>query len=94
MPLWLLKQIRPWKPAPPNAGTNARVLKLVVRAPDQERARVVATTHLLPTDQTVRRPGEAAATIASPFADDSATSCEELEADGDEKVIVAEVRTE
>ncbi len=93
MPLWLLEQIRPWEPIPPDAATNAQITKIVVRAPDAERARSVATAHLLPTGQTVRGPGETATMIASPFADDRATTCEELEADGDEGVIVAEVRT-
>ena len=65
----------------------------MVRAPDQERARLVASTHLMPIDQTVRRPGEAATMISSPFLDDNATTCEELEADGDEGVIVAEIQT-
>ena len=91
MPLWLLEQIQPWEPVPPDAATNARVLRLVVRAPDAERARSIATTHLLPVGQ-APAPGEDVTMIASPFADDSATTCEELEADGDEKVIVAEVR--
>ena len=93
MPLWLLKQILPWKPATPDAATNALVTKIVVRAPDAERARTIATTHLLPVGQTPA-PGEAATMIASPFADNQATTCEELEADGDEGVIVAEVRAE
>ena len=93
MPLWLLEQTRPWVPDPPDAATNARVLKLVVRAPDAERARDIATTHLLPVGQPPA-PGEDVTMIASPFADESATTCKELEADGDEGVIVAEVRTE
>ena len=92
MPLWLLEQIRPWDPVPPDAVTNARITKIVVRAPDAERARLIAATHLMPTDRARRRPGQAAATIASPFLDDNATACEELQADGNEEVIVAEVR--
>ena len=93
MPLWLLKQILPWKPATPDAVTNARVTKIVVRAPDAERARFVAADHLVTVGRTLRTPGKAATRFASPFRDKRATTCEELEADGDEGVIVAEVRT-
>ena len=89
MPLWLLKQTIPWEPTRPDAITNARVKQMVVRAPTEERARIVAGSFLI-AGQAVS-PGEAAPVMETPYLDEGATICEQLDPDGGEEVIVAQI---
>ena len=88
MPLWILKQEAPWKPSPPDAITNAQIRTIVVRAPTAEVARIVAGSHLVPAPAVHER--EPAPYMDSPFFDEDASSCEQLEADGPDTVLAAE----
>jgi hypothetical protein len=79
MPVWMLEQIPPYRPPPPDVVTNYDIKKIIVRAKDKDEARRIAAT-FLPPHRTTRSRGQAV-TIDSPFRGPDESTCIELPAD-------------
>ena len=75
MPLWHLEQTSPWMPPPKDSVHNSRVKALVVRADTEGQARLVASSYGMPVGEFVKKPGQAAKTIYSPFLEEDASTC-------------------
>lgn len=94
MPLWRLEPITPLRMLATGTISNAWVETIVVRAPNEERARQIASQYRMPAHDTRVLPGQAAQTIYSPFLHARDSTCVEIEADGPEEVIAAEGRSQ
>jgi hypothetical protein len=90
MSLWVLEQIAPWRSQRPGTVTNANIVRLVVRAPNEDTARELAGVHGILAPEV--RPGEEVPDFDSPFLRAEDATCERLGPDGPDEVIAAQTR--